>query len=116
LVGGIDDERSRAYRSVEITSADSSERKQTNSRIISAGGEAKKSGLPFRRVSSGVAAIGRRAQRVRHRGKRKGANCKEQDCRKCDLSIFHKLFSLHQGSNEVAKRSSEIIFRKRHGA
>jgi hypothetical protein len=66
------------------------EPEETNGRIVSAGGEAQKSVLPFCRVTSGIAAVRRWHNRSRNWGKRKEAKCEEYCC-EYGFASFHNL-------------------------
>ena len=62
-VSGIDEKCPGANSRVEAATGVASERKETDGRIVPAGGKAKQRVLPFRRVAAGVTAIRWRADR-----------------------------------------------------
>ena len=66
LISGIGEERSRAKGGVEASRDVASQRQETHRRIVSAGAEAKQGVLPFRRVATGIAAIGWWTDRIRY--------------------------------------------------
>ena len=60
LIAAVEHKGSSANTGIEAAGGIAPERQETDCRIISAGGETQKRGLPFCRVASGIAAIRRR--------------------------------------------------------
>ena len=82
VVGRIAKEAPSAKRSVKAGFAVAFQREKSNRRVESAGGETKKSTLPFRRIAAGVAAVRCRNDCLRHWAKRKVVKCKTNEkCR-----------------------------------
>src|SRR4029077_11065013 len=88
LVCGVDKERPSANGVVEAGSSVAPKRKETDCRIVSPGGETKKSALPFCRIATRIASIGRRTDRL---------HCRQKaEANQRDEKYWNSFFKLNQ--------------------